>query len=251
MICFRKPVCFPVTFLSITSKSTQFSKIKSSSAYATALSKISATLGSVSSLLNSPPKLSHNVLAWLVFCLITGQLPSVWFRVLPRYLTVATTSTIASSSYPHSMSSISPHLLSIYTSLCLIRISINLLHLYVRLLLIILAAAIFIPQWLYIARGSVSSCRIFTIEFQCQHTKCSLSLPGLFDFSGHLSTIHATNLSTCVSGTLHVFGPPPPTSIPCYVAGLFCVPSPCDDRGRTPTSPSCTPCNLLWFSSSP
>ena len=116
----------------------------------------------------------------MMFCLTAFQLSSIWSRVLPRYLDIATPPTILSPSSPFILNFISPHLAAISTSLRLSHISITFLHLYIRLCLNSLAAGMCILHWSHLGSSSDPSFMIFTFNFQCRYIKFSLSLPGFF-----------------------------------------------------------------------
>ena len=147
MICLRKPVYVPSTFLSITDESTQVSEPKSSTAYATALYNIAATLVSNPSLLNSFPNFPQTALDCLIFRLIAGQSSSVWSRGRPRYLKFSNLSTSTPPYTPYMLNLISLHLYAISTSLHLIRIYVTLLRLSSCLYLISPATGTWTPQW--------------------------------------------------------------------------------------------------------
>ena len=142
------------------------------------------------------------------------------------YLKVSTPYTNASPSPLYRLNSISLRLSFISTYLCMIRLYIALLHLSVRLCLNSLASGICIPHLSHIGSGSGPSCKIVTFHFRCQHMKCSISLPGLFSLSGHISTGHSTNLNTRIKYITYFSIPPWSTSnplfcgrtVPCYLS---------------------------------
>ena len=81
-----------------------------------------------------------------MFRLISGQSSSVLSRFCPRYLKVANPSTSASPSTPYRLNYIYMYLFAISTHPCMIRISIPLFNISVRLCLTRPAAGICIPQ---------------------------------------------------------------------------------------------------------
>ena len=149
-----------------------------------------------------------------MFCLTAGQSSSVWSRVCPRQLKVPTTSTIFPPSSPYRMNFNSPHLTAISTYLCLSLLSVVLFYLSVHLCLNSLASVIWIWHRSHIGSGSGPSCKISTFDFQCQHMKWSLSLPGLFYLARHTSTGHSTGFKIRGKDTTYVSEPPPPASNP-------------------------------------
>ena len=122
------------------------------------------------------------------------------------------------------MKSISPHLSSISTSLYIIRIYVTFLHIAVHMCFIRRSSGIWIPHKLYCGSGSGPSCIISNFAFQCQCTRCYLSLPELFSLVRHLSTSYAIDFSTRGKDTTYVSVPPPSTYTP-WVCGrtILCI----------------------------
>ena len=89
--------------------------------------------------------ISHTLRNCSTFHYTAKQSASVWSRGRPRYLKFATPSTITSPYFLYKLYSISRHLSSISTSLCLTHISFAFSYLAVPLCFIILSAQICIP----------------------------------------------------------------------------------------------------------